>query len=53
MPTGQPVSAQPYDELLRKLKTWTNLRAAKDESVPSGYRLEVGPFPGWAELPEW
>ncbi len=29
------------------------LRVVPDERSASGYRTEIGPFPGWAEVPEW
>jgi hypothetical protein len=24
-----------------------------DESAGTGYRVEIGPFPGWKTLPTW
>jgi hypothetical protein len=48
-----PIHTLPHDELIAKLHTLTNLRAVRDEDAPSGWKLEVGPFPGWAEVPEW
>ena len=53
MPKGRPLHTLPYEELLAKLRTLTNLRAVEDDSAPSGYRFEVGPFPGWADVPDW
>jgi len=53
MPEGEPFHTLPYEELLRRLRTVTNLRAVEDESSPTGYRLEVGPFPGWKDVPTW
>ncbi len=47
-----PLHALPHDELLAKLHTLTNLQAVEDE-VSGGYRLEVGPFPGWKDVPTW
>jgi WD40 repeat protein len=41
------------DELLRILRSRTNLRAVPDPLSATGWRLELGPFPGWAKLPEW
>ena len=43
----------PLPDLLAKLKAQTNWRAVTDPAAPGGYRLEPGPFPGWAEVPEW
>jgi WD40 repeat protein len=48
-----PLHTLPRDELIAKLKTLTNLRVVRDEDSPTGWKLEVGPFPGWAEVPEW
>jgi len=31
----------------------TNLRAVRDEESSTGWTIEIGPFPGWAEVPEW
>ena len=43
----------PHDELLAKLKSLTNLRAVRDPASDTGYTIEIGPFPGWATVPEW
>jgi WD40 repeat protein len=48
-----PLHTLPRAELLAKLRTHTNLRAVPDPASHTGYKLEVGPFPGWAEPPEW
>jgi WD40 repeat protein len=53
MPKGPPFHTLPYDELLAKLRALTNLRAVADGGSPTGYRIEAGPFPGWAHVPEW
>ena len=29
------------------------LLVVEDESSPTAYRLEIGPFPGWQTMPEW
>ena len=44
---------RPLDELLAVLRGHTNLRAVPDPASRTGYRLEAGPFPGWATPPEW
>jgi serine/threonine protein kinase len=46
-PTRQPRS------YLRVLHELTNLRVVDDAQSSSGYRLEVGPFPGWQTSPTW
>jgi WD40 repeat protein len=48
-----PLHTLPHDELIARLKTLTNLRVVRDEKSATGWKLEVGPFPGWAEVPEW
>jgi WD40 repeat protein len=48
-----PLHTLPHDDLIAKLKTLTNLRAVRDEESPTGWKLELGPFPGWATVPEW
>jgi WD40 repeat protein len=46
-----PLHTLPHEELIAKLKTLTNLRAVRDEESSTGWKIEVGPFPGWAEVP--
>ncbi len=53
MPEGQPFHTLPYDEFLNRLHSLTNLRVAADKSSPNGYRVDIGPFPGWEEIPNW
>jgi WD40 repeat protein len=48
-----PLHTLPHDELLAKLRSLTNLRVVEDPGSPSGWKLEVGPFPGWEEVPTW
>jgi WD40 repeat protein len=48
-----PLHTLPHDELIAKLKSLTNLRAVRDPESSTGWKIEVGPFPGWAEVPEW
>jgi WD40 repeat protein len=49
----QPLQTLPYEELLAKLRTLTNLRVVRDTASETGWKLEIGPFPGWAEVPTW
>jgi len=51
--TRTPLHRLGHDELLATLHSWTNLRALKDPQSPNGWKLEPGPFPGWANLPRW
>ena len=48
-----PLHTLPHDELIAKLKTLTNLRAVRDEESSTGWKIEVGPFPGWETVPSW
>ncbi len=48
-----PLHTLPHDELIAKLKTLTNLRVVRDEASATGWKLEVGPFPGWETVPTW
>jgi WD40 repeat protein len=48
-----PLHTLPRSELIAKLKTLTNLRVVRDEESATGWKLEVGPFPGWETVPEW
>jgi WD40 repeat protein len=48
-----PLHTLPHDELLAKLKSLTNLRAARDPESPNGWTIELGPFPGWRDVPTW
>jgi WD40 repeat protein len=53
MPEGPPLHTLPHDTLLAKLRSLTNLRVVPDAASATGYKLEPGPFPGWAKAPEW
>ena len=48
-----PLHALPHDELLAKLRSLTNLRAVRDPASPGGWKIELGPFPGWRDVPDW
>ena len=48
-----PLHALALDELLAKLDSLTNVRVVEDASAPSGYGVELGPFPGWPDAPGW
>ena len=53
VPDGPPLHTLPYDGLLAKLRSMTNLRVVADVASATGYKVEPGPFPGWANPPEW
>jgi DNA-binding winged helix-turn-helix (wHTH) protein/WD40 repeat protein len=48
-----PLHTLPREELIAKLKTFTNLRIARDGDSSTGWKVEVGPFPGWENVPTW
>ncbi|MBZ5590524.1 MAG: hypothetical protein LAO05_18395, partial [Acidobacteriia bacterium] len=48
-----PLHTLPHEELLAKLKSLTNLRAVRNPSSDTGWKIEVGPFPGWTKVPQW
>ncbi len=48
-----PPQTMPHAELMAKLKTFTNLRVVRDESSSTGWKIEIGPFPGWETVPTW
>jgi WD40 repeat protein len=48
-----PLHTWPRDELIAKLKTLTNLRVVHDEESSTGWKIDIGPFPGWATVPSW
>jgi len=53
MPEGRPLHTLPFDELMAKLRAQTNLWIVPDPAAATGYSVERGRFPGWAESPEW
>jgi WD40 repeat protein len=53
MPEGTPFHKLPREELLERLRALTNLRVVPDETSATGYRVEIGSFPGWNSLPTW
>ena len=48
-----PLHTLPHDELIVKMRALTNLRAVRDPEAPNGWRIVLGPFPGWKDVPEW
>jgi serine/threonine protein kinase/WD40 repeat protein len=51
--TKPPFHTLPREELIARLKTLTNLRVVEAPDEPSGWKLTVGPFPGWQTVPTW
>jgi WD40 repeat protein len=48
-----PLHTLPREELIAKLKSLTNLHAVRDDESSTGWKIEVGPFPGWETVPTW
>ena len=48
-----PPHLLPRDALLTWLRSHTNLKAVPNAASSTGYVLEPGPFPGWADVPAW
>jgi hypothetical protein len=48
-----PFHTLPHAELMARLRALTNLEVIEDEVAPTGYKLEIGPFPGWKDVPTW
>jgi WD40 repeat protein len=48
-----PLHTLPHDALVAALRALTNLRAGRDPGSDTGWKIEVGPFPGWAKVPTW
>ena len=51
--TKPPLHTLAHDELMTKLRALTNLQVVEDAASPTGYRLDIGPFPGWKDVPTW
>jgi WD40 repeat protein len=48
-----PLHTLPREELLAKLRSFTNFRAVPDAAAPNGYRIDYEPISGWPTMPEW
>jgi WD40 repeat protein len=48
-----PLHTLPHDELLARLKSLTNLRVVRAPESQAGWKFEIGPFPGWKDVPTW
>ena len=53
MPVGEPSHLRSKEAFLKYLRMSTNMRVVPDEATETGFRLEIAPFPGWEEVPEW
>ncbi len=48
-----PLHTLPHPELMARLDALTNLRVVRDPTSSTGWTLDVGPFPGWEDVPTW
>jgi hypothetical protein len=51
--TKAPLHVLPHRELMARLEALTNLRVVRDPTAPTGWKPDVGPFPGWKDVPTW
>ena len=51
--TKPPLHTLPHAELLAKLGALTNLRVVCDPTSSTRWTLDIGPFPGWKDVPTW
>jgi WD40 repeat protein len=51
--TKPPVHVLPHAELMARLDSLTNLRVVRDTASATGWKLDIGPFPGWNDVPTW
>ena len=48
-----PLHTLPHDELLAKLSPSPTCGSCRAPESPAGWKIEIGPFPGWKEVPTW
>jgi WD40 repeat protein len=48
-----PLHTLDREELVPRLRSFTNLRVVADPEASDGWRQELDPFPGWREVPKW
>ena len=48
-----PLHTLRHAELMARLDALTNLRVVRDPTSSTGWELDVGPFPGWKDVPTW
>jgi hypothetical protein len=51
--SATPLHALPHDELLQVLNSLTNVQLVEDPESGAGWKLSLGPFPGWEHTPDW
>jgi hypothetical protein len=40
-------------EVMAKLRALTSLQVVEDAASATGYKVDIGPFPGWKDVPAW
>jgi WD40 repeat protein len=48
-----PPHTLPHEKLIETLHSLTNLRVVRDEESSTGWKVDVGSFPGWETVPAW
>ena len=48
-----PFHTLEHAELLARLRSLTNLEVVADPAAATGYRVAIGPFQGWKDVPRW
>jgi hypothetical protein len=48
-----PLHTLPREALIGKLGSLTNVRVVEDKAAPTGYKLDLAPFPGRRDVPTW
>ncbi len=48
-----PFHTLAHADLMGRLDALTNLRVVPDPSASTGWKLDVGPFQGWNDVPTW
>jgi hypothetical protein len=48
-----PLHTLSLAELLARLDALTNVRVVRDPASATGWKEEIGPFPGWKDVPTW
>ena len=49
----RPLHTLPREALIATLGSLTNVRLVEDKAAPTGYKLDLAPFPGWKDAPTW
>lgn len=51
--TKPPFHRLPHIEILARLRALTNVEVVTDPGSVTGFKVAVGPFPGWKDVPAW